>query len=181
MTHDLVIRGGTVVDGTGAPARRGDVAVDGDRIVDVGAVDERGTREIDADGRLVTPGFVDVHTHLDAQFGWDPIGSSSCWHGVTSVVDRQLRRDLRAGARASDHTYLAEMMESVEDIPARSILDGLPWDWETYGEYLAWLGRTPLGRERRRHGRAHRAPLLRDGRAQPRRRRGADRRRARAR
>ena len=86
MAHDLVIRNGTVVDGTGSPARPADVAVDGDRIVAVGDVDGTGTREIDADGRLVTPGFVDIHTHLDAQIGWDPLGSSSCWHGVTSVV-----------------------------------------------------------------------------------------------
>jgi N-acyl-D-aspartate/D-glutamate deacylase len=144
VAHDLVIRGGTVVDGTGSPARRADVAVDGDRIVDVGVVDARGRRELDADGRLVTPGFVDVHTHLDAQFAWDPIGSSSCWHGVTSVVIGNCGVTF-APVKRGDHTYIAEMMESVEDIPARSILDGLPWDWETYGEYLAWLGRTPLG------------------------------------
>ena len=144
MAHDLVIRDGLVVDGTGAPAVHADVAVDGDRIVAVGAVGDRGTREIDAGGRLVTPGFVDVHTHLDAQFAWDPIGSSSCWHGVTSVVIGNCGVTF-APVRAEDHTYLADMMESVEDIPARSILDGLPWDWETYGEYLRWLARTELG------------------------------------
>ncbi|HEY8216797.1 MAG TPA: amidohydrolase family protein [Acidimicrobiia bacterium] len=144
MPHDLVIRDGVVIDGTGAPGRRADVAVDGARIVEVGAVAERGRREIDAAGRLVTPGFVDIHTHLDAQFAWDPIGSSSCWHGVTSVVIGNCGVTF-APVRAEDHTYLAEMMESVEDIPARSILDGLPWDWETYGNYLDWLARTPLG------------------------------------
>jgi N-acyl-D-aspartate/D-glutamate deacylase len=142
--HDLVIRNGTLVDGTGAPARRADVAVDADRVAAVGTVDERGKREIDADGRLVTPGFVDVHTHLDAQLAWDPIGSSSCWHGVTSVAIGNCGVTF-APVQAKDHTYIAEMMESVEDIPARSILDGLPWDWETYGDYLAWLDRTPLG------------------------------------
>ncbi len=142
--HDLVIRNGTLVDGTGAPVRPADVAVDGDRIVAVGTVTDRGRRELDADGRLVTPGFVDVHTHLDAQFAWDPIGSSSCWHGVTSVVIGNCGVTF-APVRSADHTYMAEMMESVEDIPARSILDGLPWDWETYGDYLAWLDRTPLG------------------------------------
>jgi N-acyl-D-amino-acid deacylase len=144
VAHDLVIRGGTVVDGTGAPAERADVAIDGDRIVAIGRSLGRATREIEADGRLVTPGFVDVHTHLDAQFAWDPIGSSSCWHGVTSVVIGNCGVTF-APVRSVDHTYLAEMMESVEDIPARSILDGLPWDWETYGEYLGWLDRSPLG------------------------------------
>jgi N-acyl-D-aspartate/D-glutamate deacylase len=139
-----VIRNGIVIDGTGAPGGRADVAVDGDRISLVGSVVDDGRREIDADGRVVTPGFVDVHTHLDAQFAWDPIGSSSCWHGVTSVVIGNCGVTF-APVRAADHTYLAEMMESVEDIPARSILDGLPGDWETYGDYLGWLARTPLG------------------------------------
>ena len=84
--HDVVIRGGELVDGTGAGPRPGDVAVDGDRITAVGEVAGTGRREIDARGRLVTPGFVDVHTHLDAQLFWDPVASSSCWHGVTTVV-----------------------------------------------------------------------------------------------
>ena len=144
VAHDLVIRGGTVVDGTGAPGVPADVAVDGDRIVEIGKGVPRGRREIDAEGRIVTPGFVDIHTHLDAQFAWDPIGSSSCWHGVTSVVIGNCGVTF-APVREADHRYMAEMMESVEDIPARSILDGLPWDWETYGDYLAWLDRTPLG------------------------------------
>ena len=86
MTLDLVIRNGTVVDGTGSPPRAADVGIAGGTVVAVGEVDGRGHREIDADGRLVTPGFVDVHTHLDAQLAWDPIASSSCWHGVTSIV-----------------------------------------------------------------------------------------------
>ena len=86
MTHDVVIRGGTVVDGTGHAPVRADVAIDGDRIVAVGALEDGGRREIDAGGAYVTPGFVDVHTHLDAQIAWDPDATSSCWHGVTSVV-----------------------------------------------------------------------------------------------
>jgi N-acyl-D-aspartate/D-glutamate deacylase len=142
--HDLVIRSGRVVDGTGAPAFEADVAVDGDRIRKVGYVPERGRRELDASGKLVTPGFVDIHTHLDAQLAWDPIASSSCWHGVTSVVIGNCGVTF-APVKRADHAWLAEMMESVEDIPARSILDGLPWDWESYGEFLAWLGRTPKG------------------------------------
>ena len=142
--HDLVIRGGRVVDGTGRAAFAGDVAIDGDRIAAIGAVAARGAREIDASGRLVTPGFVDIHTHLDAQLAWDPIASSSCWHGVTSVVIGNCGVTF-APVKPADHAWLAEMMESVEDIPARSILDGLPFDWESYGEFLDWLERTPKG------------------------------------
>jgi N-acyl-D-amino-acid deacylase len=144
VAHDLVIRGGTVVDGTGAPAQPADVAIDGDRVVAVGRSVGRGRRDLDAEGRLVTPGFVDIHTHLDAQLAWDPVGSSSCWHGVTTVVIGNCGVTF-APVRPDDHTYLAEMMESVEDIPARSILEGLPWNWETYADYLRWLDATPKG------------------------------------
>jgi N-acyl-D-amino-acid deacylase len=144
MAHDLVIRNGQIVDGTGRAGFAGDVAVDGDRITAVGRVAERGAREIDASGRLVTPGFVDIHTHLDAQLGWDPLASSSCWQGVTSVVIGNCGVTF-APVKRSDHAWLAEMMESVEDIPAQSILDGIPWTWESYGEFLGWLGGTPLG------------------------------------
>jgi N-acyl-D-amino-acid deacylase len=142
---DLVIRNGTVVDGTGAEARRADVAVSGDRIVAVDAsVDGGGHREIDAEGKLVTPGFVDIHTHLDAQLAWDPLPTSSCWHGITSVVLGNCGVTF-APANPGDREMLAEMMESVEDIPRDAILEGLPWDWTTYGEYLAWIDRIPKG------------------------------------
>ncbi len=144
MTHDLVIRNGTVVDGTGAPARHADVAVDGERITAVGTVDDRGRRELDAEGRVVTPGFVDIHTHLDAQIHWDPLGTSSCWHGVTSAVLGNCGVTF-APAAPDERDYLAQLMEAVEDIPARSILDGLAWDWQSYGEYLAALDRLPKG------------------------------------
>ena len=83
MAHDLIIRNGLLVDGTGSPGWVGDLAVDGDRITTVGLVEDGSSRELDAEGCIVTPGFVDIHTHLDAQLAWDPIGSSSCWHGVT--------------------------------------------------------------------------------------------------
>lgn len=142
--HDLVIRNGLVVDGTGAEPVPGSVAVDGDRITAVGEVEGRGAREIDADGRYVTPGFVDIHTHLDAQLAWDPIGSSSCWHGVTSVVLGNCGVTF-APCKEGDRRFLAEMMESVEDIPADSIMAGLAWDWETYGEYLDAVDRMPKG------------------------------------
>lgn len=145
MAHELVIQGGTVVDGTGAPARRADVAVDGDRITAVGEVDAGGAgRVIDAEGRLVTPGFVDLHSHLDAQVGWDPLMSSSCWHGVTSVVMGNCGMTF-APVRPGQAETLATMMESVEDIPAACILDGLSWEWESYGEYLDAVGSLPLG------------------------------------
>ena len=144
MTHDLVIRNGSVVDGTGAEPINADVAIDGDRITAVGEVEARGHRELDADGRLVTPGFVDIHTHLDAQLAWDPIGTSSCWHGVTSVVLGNCGVTF-APCKPEDRRTLAEMMESVEDIPADSIMEGLDWDWESYGEYLDAVDRMPKG------------------------------------
>ncbi len=145
MAHDLVIRGGTVVDGTGAPARRADVAVDGDRITAVGEVDAGGAaRVIDAEGRLVTPGFVDLHSHLDAQVGWDPAMTSSCWHGITSVVMGNCGMTF-APVRPGQAELLATAMESVEDIPAACILDGLAWDWEDVGGYLDSVERRPRG------------------------------------
>jgi N-acyl-D-aspartate/D-glutamate deacylase len=144
MAHDLVIRNGLVVDGTGAPGQIADVAVDGDRVTAVGTVEDRGARELDAEGKVVTPGFVDIHTHLDAQIAWDPLGSSSCWHGVTSVVMGNCGVTF-APCAPDEREYLAELMESVEDIPRDSILDGLSWDWTTYGEYLGALDRLPKG------------------------------------
>ena len=138
-----------MVDGTGSPSRVADVAISGDVIVAVvdaadGGVDETGRREIDAEGRLVTPGFVDIHTHLDAQIAWDPVGTSSCWHGVTSVVMGNCGVTF-APCRPDDRATLAAMMESVEDIPADAILESLAWDWETYGEYYDAIDRLPKG------------------------------------
>ncbi|HCB34097.1 MAG TPA: amidohydrolase [Acidimicrobiaceae bacterium] len=144
MPHDVVIRRGTVVDGTGAPAFDADVAIDGERITAVGRVEDGGRTEIDAAGKVVAPGFVDIHTHLDAQLAWDPIGSSSCWHGVTSVVMGNCGVTF-APVKTDDIAYIAEVMESVEDIPKSAILEGLPWDWRSYGEYLQFLDATPKG------------------------------------
>ena len=146
MTHDLVIANGTVVDGTGAPRRRADVAIDGDRITAVTARGDAGParRTIDADGRFVTPGFVDLHSHLDAQIGWDPLMSSSCWHGVTSVVMGNCGMTF-APVRPGQAGVLAGAMESVEDIPASCILEGLPWSWESYGDYLDVVDALPKG------------------------------------
>jgi N-acyl-D-amino-acid deacylase len=149
MVHDIIIRNGTVVDGTGAAARRADVGLQGDLIaeiadLDAGGIDGRGRREIDAEGRLVTPGFVDIHTHLDAQLAWDPVGTSSCWHGITSQVMGNCGVSF-APCRPEDRAFLAEMMESVEDIPRDAILELLPWDWETYGEYYDTVDRLLKG------------------------------------
>lgn len=142
---DVVIRGGSVVDGTGAAPRHADVAITGSRIAAVDQhVEGRGRREIDAQGRIVTPGFVDIHTHLDAQLAWDPLPTSSCWHGVTSVVLGNCGVTF-APVNPGDKEMLAEMMESVEDIPRDAILEGMPWDWTTYGQYLEWIDRIPKG------------------------------------
>jgi N-acyl-D-aspartate/D-glutamate deacylase len=145
MAHDVVIKNGTVVDGTGAPGRRADVGIDGDRVTAVGDVDASGANAvIDAEGRIVTPGFVDLHSHLDAQVGWDPIMSSSCYHGVTSVVMGNCGMTF-APVRPGQASVLAEAMETVEDIPASCILEGLPWDWEGFGGYLDAIDAMPQG------------------------------------
>ena len=135
MSHDLVIRGGTVVDGTGTEPFQADVAVDGDQITGIGKVDGKGRREIDASGLNVSPGFIDLHTHLDAQIGWDRDVTSVSWHGVTTALFGNCGVTF-APCKASDREFLAGMMETVEDIPKQAILHGLPWNWESYGEYL---------------------------------------------
>lgn len=140
MTHDLVIRAGTVVDGRGTAAHRADVAIDADRITSIGQVADRGRAEIDAEGLLVTPGFVDLHTHLDAQIGWDPLLTPVSHHGVTTALLGNCGVTF-APCRATDRELLAGMMETVEDIPRDAILGGLPWDWESYGDYLGSVGR----------------------------------------
>ena len=135
MSYDVLIKGGTIVDGSGADRFQADVAINSDRIVAIGDNLGSAKRTVDAEGKLVTPGFVDIHTHLDAQIAWDPIASSSCFHGVTSVVLGNCGVTF-APCKPEDRDYLARLMESVEDIPANSIHAGLPWNWETYGEYL---------------------------------------------
>ena len=136
MAHEIVIRGGRIIDGTGAAAFMGDVGIDAGRITALGKVDGRGAREIDAAGHIVTPGFVDLHAHLDAQIGWDPTLTPVSWHGVTSVLIGNCGVTF-APCKPSDRELLAGMMETVEDIPKHAILTGLPWSWEDYGGYLA--------------------------------------------
>jgi N-acyl-D-amino-acid deacylase len=140
--YDLVIRGGMVVDGTGAAARRADVAVDGDRIVAVGDTLGAGCTEIDATGKIVTPGFVDIHTHYDGQATWDQEMAPSSWHGVTTVVMGNCGVGF-APARPDRHEWLISLMEGVEDIPGTALAEGMTWDWETFPEYLDALEKLP--------------------------------------
>ena len=141
MAHDLIIRNGTVVDGTGSAERRADVAIVGDRITAIGELSaETARQEIDATGLVVTPGFIDLHTHLDAQVAWDPMMTSSSWHGVTTVLMGNCGVTFAPVAQ-NDRVFLAEMMESVEDVPREAILGGLDWDWETYPQYLDAVAR----------------------------------------
>ena len=136
MAHELIVSGGTVVDGTGAEAKRADVAVDGGRISRIGDLaGEQAERTIDASGKLVTPGFVDLHTHLDAQIGWEPEMRPSSYHGVTTALIGNCGVTF-APCGADNRRYLAELMEAVEDIAANAIMDGLPWNWTSFGEYL---------------------------------------------
>ncbi|MEY2471130.1 MAG: hypothetical protein QOK28_459 [Actinomycetota bacterium] len=137
---DLVIRNGTVIDGTGADARTADVGVDNGVIVEVGKVVGRGAQEIDADGALVTPGFVDIHTHYDGQAVWDERLQPSSLHGVTTVVMTNCGVGF-APVRPEDRQRLVELMEGVEDIPGTAIHEGLTWEWESFGEYLDALDR----------------------------------------
>lgn len=136
MEYDLIISGGTVIDGTGAEGKQADIAVSNGRIARIGDLSgDSAAQSIDASGKVVTPGFVDLHTHLDAQVGWDPLMSSSSYHGVTTAMIGNCGVTF-APCSPKNRRYLAELMESVEDIAADAIMDGLPWDWTTYGEYL---------------------------------------------
>jgi len=140
--HDLVIRGGTIVDGTGEAPFTADVAIDGDRVTLVGDVKAEGREEIDATGKIVTPGFVDVHTHYDGQATWDDEMAPSSWHGVTTVVMGNCGVGF-APARKDKHDWLIGLMEGVEDIPGTALAEGLPWNWETFPEYLDALEGLP--------------------------------------
>jgi len=138
--HDLVIRGGTVVDGSGDPPRRADVAIDGARIAAVGVVPGPARDTLDARGLVVTPGFVDVHTHYDGQATWDAHLAPSCWHGVTTLVFGNCGVGF-APARRDRHEWLIGLMEGVEDVPGAALSAGIRWDWETFPEYLDALAR----------------------------------------
>ena len=139
---DLVIRGGTVVDGTGGDAFVADVAIDGDRIVAIGQSLAAGREEIDAAGKIVTPGFVDVHTHYDGQATWDQEMAPSSWHGVTTVVMGNCGVGF-APAKPDRHDWLISLMEGVEDIPGTALAEGMSWNWETFPEYMDALEELP--------------------------------------
>jgi N-acyl-D-amino-acid deacylase len=140
--RDLIIRNGTIVDGTGAPSFKGDIAVQGDRIVEVGTVTGTAAREIDAAGMVVTPGWVDIHTHYDGQATWDPQMAPSSWHGVTTAIMGNCGVGF-APVRPDAHEFLIELMEGVEDIPGIALAEGLKWNWESFPEYLDVLETLP--------------------------------------
>jgi N-acyl-D-aspartate/D-glutamate deacylase len=144
MAYDLVIRNGTVVDGSGLGSFRADVGILGDRIASVGRISERGTDEIDADGHVVTPGFIDGHTHMDAQVFWDATGSSSCWHGVTSAVMGNCGFTL-APVRSDERALVVRNLERAEDMDPAALAAGIEWSFETFPQYLDAVDRLPKG------------------------------------
>ncbi len=137
--YDLVIRGGTLADGTGAALREADIAINGGVIAAVSAIAGSGREEIDAKGLLVTPGFVDIHTHYDGQATWDERLQPSSWHGVTTAVMGNCGVGF-APVRPADHDRLVELMEGVEDIPGAALHEGLKWNWQSFPDYLDALG-----------------------------------------
>jgi N-acyl-D-amino-acid deacylase len=144
MALDLLIKNGTVIDGSGLPRYRADVGVTGGKIVEIGRIREPAERVIDAEGMIVSPGFIDGHTHMDAQVAWDPLGSCSCWHGVTSVVMGNCGFAL-APCKPEDREWFARCLTAVEDIPTEAMMEGIDWTWETFPEYLATVERLPKG------------------------------------
>jgi N-acyl-D-aspartate/D-glutamate deacylase len=139
---DLWIRGGTIIDGTGAPRFEADLGIRDGVIVSVGATDEPAEREIDAQGLLVTPGWVDVHTHYDGQVTWDPYLTPSIWHGVTTVVMGNCGVGF-APAESNQHDWLISLMEGVEDIPGSALAEGINWEWESFPQYLDSIDKNP--------------------------------------
>ena len=140
--HDLIIRSGTIVDGTGAPSFEGDVAIDGKRIVEVGKTTGPARREIDAKGMMITPGWVDIHTHYDGQASWDSLLAPSSWHGVTTAVMGNCGVGF-APVKPDRRQFLIELMEGVEDIPGSALAEGIDWQWESFPEYLDAIERKP--------------------------------------
>src|ERR1700743_2050155 len=140
--HDIVIRGGTIFDGTGKAAYAGDVAIADGRIAAVGGKAGPAKRDIKADGLMITPGWVDVHTHYDGQAMWDSELAPSSWHGVSTVLFGNCGVGF-APVRNPDSSHFIGMMESIEEIPGIALADGLKWNWETFPEYLDALDKKP--------------------------------------
>src|SRR6202040_3747928 len=144
MGLDLLIKNGTVVDGSGMPRYRADVGVKSGGVVEIGRIRAPGERTIEADGLIVAPGFIDGHTHMDAQVAWDPLGSCSCWHGVTSVVMGNCGFTL-APCKPDERHLVLRNLERAEDIPAEAMKAGIDWSWETYAQYLDAVEGWPKG------------------------------------
>ncbi|MBM3347723.1 MAG: amidohydrolase family protein, partial [Betaproteobacteria bacterium] len=144
MSFDLVVRNGIVVDGSGRSRFRADVGVSGGRIASIGRIGEKGRREIDADGLVVAPGFIEVHSHMDAQVFWDPVGTSPAWHGITTTVMGNCGFTL-APCRESEMDLCLRNLERAEDMERATLLAGIKWGWETFAEYLDVVDRLPKG------------------------------------
>ena len=144
MSYDLIIRNGTVIDGSGMPRFRADVGVLNGKIAKIGKIRESGTKEIDADGHFVTPGFVDGHTHLDAQACWDSMAGSDPWHGVTTAVMGNCSFSI-APCKAEDKDLVFRSLERSEDVPRTALMAGVKWQWETFDQYMGALDKHPQG------------------------------------
>jgi N-acyl-D-amino-acid deacylase len=144
VAYDLVVRNGTIIDGSGRPRYRADVGVIGDRVAAIGRLRDRATHEVDAEGMFVAPGFIDGHTHMDAQVFWDALGTCSCWHGVTTVIMGNCGFTL-APCRESEMDLAMRSIERAEDIKREAMLAGITWQWETYADYLDAVARVPKG------------------------------------
>ena len=142
MAFDLLIRNGTLVDGSGMPRYRADIGVRQGQIAEIGRICSPANETIDAEGMIVAPGFIDGHTHMDAQVAWDPAGTCSCWHGVTTVVMGNCGFAL-APCKPDKREWFAECLEAVEDIPKEAMVAGIDWRWETFPEYLAAVDSFP--------------------------------------
>ena len=161
MANETVIKGGTVVDGTGAPGVRADVGIAGGRITEIGP-DLDGDRVLDAGECVVAPGFIDIHTHYDAQVFWDPALTPSCFHGVTTVVAGNCGFSI-APTRAEHRNLIARTLQNVEDMDVAALEAGIPWDFASFPEYLASVAQPRCGHQLLRVHRTHRAASLRDG------------------
>src|ERR1700722_7211162 len=144
MGYDAVIRNGLVIDGSGGAGFKADVAIEGNKIAAVGQVDEKGKKEFDAEGHVVSPGFIDAHTHMDAQIFWDPLGTSSCWHGVTTAIMGNCGFTL-APVNPKQPELVVRNLERAEDIPAEAMAAVIRWSWEHFCEYLDAADRQEKG------------------------------------
>ena len=144
MSYDLIIKNGTVIDGSGMPRFRADVGIVDGKIASIGRIRDGAQETIDAEGHVVTPGFIDGHTHMDAQVSWDPLGTCSCWHGITSVVMGNCGFSL-APCKESEKDMVMRNLERAEDIAPEAMNAGIKWTWETFPEYLDSVERLPKG------------------------------------